>query len=147
MLPVKAVTTRQFSRLLVSSALLLLVACNGVAAVRPVSPQAELVRVEDGDPPDGATPLGTIEVTDGQGCSFTGDRGTLAGATALLKESAAHRGANFVKITKVTEPYSGHDCYHREFKLEGLSYRLAAGPIVIPSSAPAPDCTGPGRCL
>ncbi len=131
------VTTRQLFQVLGSATLLIFVACNGVAAVRPLSPQAQLVRVEDSDPPPGATSLGAIEVTDGQGCSFTGDRGTRAGATALLKESAVHRGANFVKITKVTEPYSGHDCYHREFKIEGLSYRLAGTPIVVPSAPPA----------
>ncbi len=140
------VTTRQFFDFLGGPALLILVACNGVAAVRPLSPQAQLVRVEDSDPPPGATPLGAIEVTDGQGCSFTGDRGTRAGATALLRESAVRRGANFIKITKVTEPYSGHDCYHREFKMEGLGYRLAGTPIVVtpsavPAQAPAAVCT------
>jgi hypothetical protein len=104
------------------------------------------VRVEDGDPPAGATALGAIAVTDGQGCSFSGDRGTLEGATALLKESAVQRGANFVKVTKVTEPYSGHDCYHREFKLEGLSYRLAGAPIVVPPAAATATATPAAVC-
>lgn len=137
-------TIRQFFAVLGSAALLALNACNGVAAVRPLSPRAQLVRVEERDPPDDATALGLIAVTDGQGCSFSGDRGTLEGATALLKESAAQRGANFVKITKLTEPYAGHDCYHREFKIEGLSYRLAGGPSVAPSLAPpAPPAAAP----
>jgi hypothetical protein len=70
----------------------------------------------------------------------------------LLKEAAAARGANFVKVTKVTEPYSGHDCVHREFKMEGSSYRLAGTPVAkpaplakpAPSTAPATlDCTPP----
>ena len=126
---------RQLFEILACAALPALASCNGVAAVPPLGPQAQLVRVEHGDPPDGATPLGPIAVTDGQGCSFTGDRGTLSGATALLKESAVHRGANFVKITKVTEPYSGHDCYHREFKIEGLGYRLAGTPVTAPPPA------------
>ena len=55
----------------------------------------------------------------------------------MLKESAVQRGANFVKVTKVTEPYSGHDCYHREFKIEGLSYRLAGAPVVVPAAVPS----------
>jgi hypothetical protein len=119
-----------------------LAACNGVAAVQPVSPQAQQVRVEESDPPAGATPLGELEVTHGQGCSFTGDQGTREGATALLREAAAQRGANFVKVTQVIEPYSGHDCVHREFKMQGLSYRLAGTSAVAPgvaaAAAPAP---------
>jgi len=130
-------TSRQLFEIIASTALLTLTACNGVAAVRPLSPQAQQVRVEDRDPPADATALGAIAVTDGQGCSFSGDRGTLEGATALLKESAVQRGANFVKVTKVTEPYSGHDCYHREFKIEGLSYRLAGAPVVVPAAVPS----------
>lgn len=143
------VITRQSFGILASAAFLTLSGCNGVAAVPPLSPQAQLVRVEDGDPPEGATPLGALAVTDGQGCSFTGDTGTRAGATALLKESAVQRGANFVKITKVTEPYSGHDCYHREFKIEGLSYRVGDAPIAVaaptaiavPAPAPIADAS------
>ncbi len=140
--------TRPYFELLAGAALLTLNACNGIAAVPAVSPQAQLVRVEERDPPDSATPLGEIEVTHGQGCSFSGDRGTLEGATALLKESAVQRGANFVKITKVTEPYSGHDWYHREFKLAGLSYRLAGTPIVVPAAvaSAAPTATSAAVC-
>ena len=57
----------------------------------------------------------------------------------MLKESAVQRGANFVKITKVTEPYSGHDCYHREFKIEGLSYRVGDAPIAVAAPAAIAD--------
>lgn len=133
--------------MLASAALLTLAACNNEAAVRPLSPQAQQVLVEDREPPAGATALGSIAVTDGEGCKFGGDTGTRAGATALLKESAAQRGANFVQVTKVVEPYSGHDCVHREFKIEGLSYRLAGTPIATaprpqPAATPvAADCT------
>ena len=146
------VITRPYFEVLASAALLTLAACNGVAAVPPLSPIAQQVRVENSDPPADATPLGEIQVTHGQGCSFSGDRGTLEGATALLKEAAIQRGANFVKLTKVTEPYSGHDCTHREFKLSGQSYRLAgtptvappASPPVVPAAALATKATDPG---
>jgi hypothetical protein len=114
-----------------------LAGCNGLAKVQPISPQAQQVRVEESDPPSGATPLGELKVTHGQGCSFTGDQGTREGATALLREAAAQRGANFVKVTQVVEPYSGHDCVHREYKMEGLSYRLAGTPGVAPVAAVA----------
>ena len=148
--------TARFFRLLARASLLSIGACNGVAAVPALSPQSQQVRVEERDPPPGATALGAIAVTHGQGCSFSGDNGTREGATALLKDAAAKRGANFVQVTKVVEPYSGHDCYHREFKMEGLSFRLAGTPPVVASaptpapavaptvaSAMAPDCTPP----
>jgi hypothetical protein len=126
-----------YFEILTGALLLTFIACNGVAAAPPLSPQAQSVRVEERDPPADATPLGPIQVTHGQGCSFSGDSGTLEGATALLKQAALQRGANYVKVTQVTEPYSGHDCYHREFKLAGLSYRLAGTPIAVaPSAAP-----------
>jgi hypothetical protein len=133
----RAVTTRQFFEILGGALLLTLAACHHEAAVRPLSPQAQQVRVEESDPPADATALGEIQVTDGEGCNFTGDDGTRAGATALLKELAVRRGANFVKVTQVTEPYSGHDCVHREFKIAGLAYRLAGPPVVVPSAVPA----------
>jgi hypothetical protein len=114
-----------------------LAACNGTATVPAISPRAQQVRVEESDPPPGATPLGELEVMHGQGCSFTGDQGTREGATALLREAAIQRGANYVKVTKVTEPYSGHDCVHREFKMAGLSYRVAGTPIAAPAGAAA----------
>src|ERR1041384_1825406 len=103
-----AVTPLRFFEFLVGMTLLSVASCNGVAAVPPLSPQSQQVRVEDRDPPSGATPLGPIYATHGQGCSFSGDQGTREGATALLKQAAVERGANFVKVTKVTEPYSGH---------------------------------------
>ena len=131
-------TPLRFFEFLVGATLFSLTSCNGVAAVPPLSPQSQQVRVEDRDPPAGATLLGPIHATHGQGCSFTGDQGTREGATALLKEAAVAQGANFVKVTKVTEPYNGHDCVHREFKMEGLSYRLAGTPIIAPASSTAP---------
>jgi len=120
-------------------------ACNGVATVPPISPRAQQIRVEESDPPSGATPLGELKVTHGQGCSFTGDQGTREGATALLREAAAQRGANFVKVTRVIEPYSGHDCVHREFQMEGLSYRLAGTPAVAATAAPAVASVSPAN--
>ena len=137
-------TARRIFAPLAAAGLLGLAACNGNAAVPPLSPQAQQVRVENSEPPAGATSLGAIRATHGQGCSFTGDRGSLAGATALLKEAAVQRGANFVQITHLTEPYSGHDCTHREFKIEGLAYRLAGTPLRAPSSlAVAPASAAP----
>jgi hypothetical protein len=118
---------------------LVCVACVFETAVRPVSAQAQLVRVEDTDPPAGAQLIGAVEGSDGRGCSFDDARGTRRNATTALREAAVARGADFVKLTKVTKPYSGHDCYHQEFKLEGLAYRVhPAVPPASQNAAPTP---------
>ncbi len=109
--------------------------CASEAAVPHVSAQAGGVRVERGDPPAGAERLGPLSVSDGYGCGFGGERGTLEGATARLRAAAARRGADFVQVTSVTKPYSGHDCYHQAFTLTGMSYRLT--PPALPSEVPA----------
>jgi hypothetical protein len=121
--------------------------CNPEPALRPVSPQAESVRVESFDPPVGARLAGPIQASDGEGCGVSGTRGSLANATTALKEAAARRGVGFVKLTRVTKPYSGHDCVHLAYELEGLAYYLApATPPVVsavtPLAAGVPSAVG-----
>ncbi|HEX3851340.1 MAG TPA: hypothetical protein VHW01_10270 [Polyangiaceae bacterium] len=119
--------------------------CDAEPALRPVSPGAQLVRVENFDPPAGARLAGPIQVSDGEGCGIGGTRGSLANATAALKEAAARRGVTFVKLTHVTKPYSGRDCYHLEYSLEGLAYYLdGAPPLVAPQHLSASaECSPP----
>lgn len=100
-----------------------------------LSPRASTVRVEKGNPPPEASLVGPIEVTDGKGCGIGGDLGTEEGAIFLMKEAAARRGIDFVKTTRVKKPYSGHDCYHQEYIIEGIGYAL---PHPVPAPAPAP---------
>jgi len=122
-----------------SVALLALSACATTTIVYPLSPQAKGVRVEENDPPASATSLGPIAVVNGKGCNiFDAEMGTLEGATAALKEAAARQGADFVKVTKIVKPYSGHDCYHREFRMEGVSYRLKRAAVTPTSNVPVP---------
>jgi len=127
---------------MVGALLLSLAACaTSTPNVPSLSPQARVVRVGESEPPPGASALGPIAVVDGKGCDiFNAEMGTLEGATAALKEAAARKGADFVKVTKVVKPYSGHDCYHREFKMEGLCYQLARAPV---ASAPPAACDPP----
>jgi hypothetical protein len=128
------------------SAVLLLVCvagCADEAAIRPLSPQAQQVRVESFEPPAGARLAGPIRASDGEGCGIGGTRGSLANATAALKEEAARRGLGFVKLTHVTKPYSGRDCYHVDYVLEGLGYYLGSAPtpaVSAPPSTPA-ECS------
>jgi hypothetical protein len=131
-----------------------LVACHDEPPLRPVSAWAQRVRVENGDPPAGARLLGEIKATDGQGCGIGGDRGSLGNATGALKEAAARRGANFIKLTQVTKPYAGHDCYHQEFTLYGLAYAVgdvppleAASTACAPPCSPGYACSSSGVCL
>jgi len=127
-------------------------ACAYQAAVPPVAPEAQAVRIEASDPPSGATLVGPIAATHGSGCGIGGDgRGSLAGATALLRQAALQHGVSYVKLTAEKKPYAGHDCFHQEYTLSGLGYRLAgvaapAAPVVpapAPSTAPAMNASAP----
>ena len=119
-------------------------ACLNNASVPPVSPAAQGVRIESADPPPGARLVGPISATNGEGCGITHPRGTEEGASAALREAAAQRGITFVKLTKTVKPYSGHDCFHQEFTLEGLGYSIggikaapvAAAPVPVPVASP-----------
>ncbi len=104
-------------------------------------PRTLPVRVEKAEPPAGARLVGPIQVTDGKGCGIGGDLGTPEAATFSLKEAAAQRGMQFVKVTRVEKPYSGHDCYHQEYTIHGLGYALPEPepePAPSASAAPAP---------
>jgi len=119
-------------------------ACVPAGPVVPLSPQAQAVRVDKGEPPPGARLVSAVEATAGHGCGIDADRGTLNGAMAALKEAAARQGMNFVKLTKESKPYSGHDCVHGEYTLSGLGYRVgqATVPPVVPTASVAclPPC-------
>jgi hypothetical protein len=134
-------TTKVAARLL----LVCVVGCDAEPALRPVSPQAERVRVETFEPPAGARLAGPIRASDGEGCGIGGTRGSLANATAALKEAAARRGLGFVKLTHVTKPYSGRDCYHVDYVLEGLGYYVDSPPTPAVAAAPSPpaECSPP----
>lgn len=120
-------------------------ACLNNASVPPLSPPAQGVRVDSGNPPPGARLIGPVSATHGKGCGIVNQRGTEEGATAALREAAAQRGATFVKITKTIKPYPGHDCFHQEFTLEGLAYSMnelkPAAPAAV--SAPPPVVSAP----
>ena len=113
-------------------------ACVYHAAIAPLTPGARGVRVEQAEPPAGSTLIGKVQGTNGQGCGLlAGGRGTKDGATAAIKEDAARRGADFVQLTRKQEPYAGHDCFHQEFTLEGLGFRVASASPVAPAGAAA----------
>jgi len=112
-----------------------LASCVYHAAIPVLGPSAQRVQVAETNPPAGAIRIGEIQGSNGEGCGvLAGGRGTAEGATAAIKEAAARRGADFVKLTGKKEPYAGHDCFHQEFTLLGVAYRL-------PSAASAPPST------
>lgn len=119
-----------------SLVLVSLVDCASEPPLVPISPAASAVQVETSDPPPGSQLLGQLQASDGTGCGIGGDKGSLENATRALRMAAVRQGANFVKITETQKPYSGHDCYHLEFKLTGLAYRVGAvlprEPLTIP---------------
>jgi hypothetical protein len=109
----------------------------------PLSPQAQGVTVATSEPPAGARLIGPIFGRDGVDCDILSSTGSEARATAALKEEAARRGINFVKLTRVDKPYSGHDCVHKAYTLRGLGYALASAPPPLPGPSLPASCNPP----
>ena len=122
-------------------ALCALAAC-GADPLHPSSPAVQAVRVEHFNPPSGSAFIGPLSVTDGEGCGILSTHGSLENATVRLQEAAARQGADFVKVVKEIKPYSGRDCVHHEYTLEGLGYRVGPPRGVTESHSP-PSPTAP----
>ena len=122
----------------VTSWSVVLVSLLGASCAEPrvvTSPQAEAVQVATTDPPAGAENLGPIEAKDSEDCDLVSAKGTRENATARLKEAALRRGIDFVKLTKVREPFSDHDCYHKAYVMQGVGYRTKHAAPAPPASA------------
>jgi len=135
---VQAVTPLRGWMKVLSCGLAVLGACKSTE-LRPSSPAVSTVRIEHFNPPSGSAFIGPIQVTDGQGCGIFSEHGTLENARVRLQEAAVRQGADFVKLVKEIKPYSGRDCLHHEYTLEGLAYRV--GPpraASVPTVTPAP---------
>jgi len=138
---VQAVTPLRGWMKVLSCGLAVLGACKSTE-LRPSSPAVSTVRIEHFNPPSGSAFIGPIQVTDGQGCGIFSEHGTLENARVRLQEAAVRQGADFVKLVKEIKPYSGRDCLHHEYTLEGLAYRV--GPpraASVPTVTPAPTVT------
>ena len=137
----QAVTPLRGWMKVLSCGLAVLGACKSTE-LRPSSPAVSTVRIEHFNPPSGSAFIGPIQVTDGQGCGIFSEHGTLENARVRLQEAAVRQGADFVKLVKEIKPYSGRDCLHHEYTLEGLAYRV--GPpraASVPTVTPAPAVT------
>ena len=112
-------------------------------APRASTPEGDGLRVETSDPPLGARLVGPIEGSDGPDCGLLDARGTEAGARAQLRDAAALRGVDFVKVTQITQPYSDHTCVHKRYRIQGIGYAVAPRPIRLPPPPPPPPVLAP----
>ena len=116
--------------------------CGSVQVTEPL-PGAERVRIVKGDAPADAVEVGPIEATSGYGCGAFGERGTYTTAYAVLRNEAVKVGANLVRIDSMREPYfaAAESCYHNEFTIQGVAFRVASpapsarAPAVAPPAA------------
>ena len=122
---------------LLASLALSLGACSLGKRPVPLSPEQARVRIEHFDPPQGSRLIGPIAGSDGPDCDVLAGMGTEERATAQLRQAATRRGIDFVKVTKVLEPYSDHYCLHKRYRIEGLGYALT--PANSPAPTPAPS--------
>jgi hypothetical protein len=123
-----------------------LAACR--APVPPLSPAAEGVEVGERDAPSGASNLGPVEATHGEGCGIHGTQGTYESAVAVLRNEAAARGGDYVHIVKAVEPHVEGGCYDNRFIVRGILFRTRAASLPIPAAAEtcSPPCSGGYTC-
>lgn len=114
----------------------LLLACAAAPAKDPADAKLEI-----GDtPPQGYVEIGRVEGTHGKGCGVFGARGNAAGAMQALRNAALARGADYLQVTKTTEPTADRNCTSHVYKAEGVAYRRPAQKTAPepPSSSPPP---------
>lgn len=95
---------------------------NSTSAPTPLVGVAS-VRVAKSDAPLDFVEVGPIDVSDGEGCGVFGTRGTYEAAYALLKQKAAARGADYVQIMDIQEPYLSGNCAVNTYLITATLYR------------------------
>jgi hypothetical protein len=103
----------------------LLLAC---APLPPKAPGDSRLTVGESPAPLGYEPIGRIEGTHGKGCGVFGGRGNAEGAMQALRNAALARGADYLQVTKVTEPTADRNCVSHVYKAEGIAYRKRQPP-------------------
>jgi hypothetical protein len=95
--------------------------CNGEYLPVALTPGGQMVQVSADDPPEGCTEIGPVEGSHGTQCNAFGRSGTRDGAVNVLRNAAASRGADYVRIDREIPPDPPRDnCL---FKLRGTGYR------------------------
>ncbi len=102
---------------------LAMIGCGGAARAVQMTPQAQSVQTGTDDPPPGMREIGPVEAVHGHGCGSHGREGQYESAYAELRNTAASRGATYVKIVQMIEPHSENPrCYDQRFIIRGLAY-------------------------
>jgi hypothetical protein len=114
----------------------------------PQSPHAADVKIGKADPPLGSVDLGVIEAGHGHGCGGFGERGSLEGAMAVMRNKAAERGANYVALLSTMEPHLAGGCFDDRYVVSGMAYRVnMRGVPPVMSESCDPPCSPGYRCL
>jgi hypothetical protein len=112
-------------RILLLASLAALAGCAtpGPAKVPVLAPGAEDVRVGKGDADATCRDLGPIEVAHGNGCHGAGTLGSYEGVYAKLRNRAAKRGGNYVRMDQQVPPHQvTEDCYDNRFIIRGVLF-------------------------
>ncbi len=114
----------------------LLLAC---APVPPKSPGDSKLEVGKAPAPLGYVEIGHVEATHGKGCGVFGDRGNPEGAMQALRNAALARGADYLRLTKTSEPTADRNCVSHVYKAEGMAYRKPDPRAEAKAAPPAPS--------
>lgn len=99
--------------------------CFGCATakVATLSAAGSYVKVIKSDPAGNCQEVGPLEGISGSGCGGFGSKGTYEGSYTQLKNNAADRGANVVRIDAQSEPHLTGGCFDNKFTLRGVAFK------------------------
>jgi hypothetical protein len=118
----------------------LLLSCAPAPAKTPGDSKLE---VGEGPAPLGYEEIGRVEGTHGKGCGVFGDRGNAAGAMQALRNAALARGADYLQVTKTSEPTADRNCVSHVYQAEGVAYRKPAVKAAKPAHPSPTPPAGP----
>lgn len=105
-----------------------LLACGGATRIPPLTAKGKAVVVSPKLEPEGCKEIGPIQAEHGSGCEPLGLEGAREGAEATLRNLAAEKGANYVRLTEEQRPHESPGCRTRTWILKGVAYACAQPP-------------------
>ncbi len=97
------------------------------------------MRVGKSDAPEDFEDVGTISVSDGEGCGMEGTYGDFTSLMIKLKNAAVVMGAQYVQLLAFIPPHMDAYCFLDAYSIEAIAYRKSA-----PAQEPGTKVDPPG---
>lgn len=103
-----------------------LLACGGAVRIPALTAKGKQVTVSPNQQAEACKEIGPMKAEHGSGCEPLGLEGAREGAEAELRNKAAEKGANYVRLTEEQRPHESPGCRTRTWTLTGIAYACPA---------------------